>query len=44
MYIIINGHKPTRRYLAGLTIMLDFNTENFEREIWGKMPTSKQFS
>lgn len=35
MYIIVNGYKLTRRYLAGLTIMLDFNTENFERNLGG---------
>ena len=40
MCIIVNGYKPTRRNLACLTIMLDFNTENFGREIWGGMPTS----
>ena len=43
MYTIVNGCTLTRRYIAGLTIMLDFITENFEREIWGEMPTSVQF-
>lgn len=43
MYATINGCTLTRRYLAGLTIMLDFITENFERKILGEMPTSKHF-